>query len=141
MGVEGGGSLCVSSRQQNLMKSWRLRREEEGHPGCQGRAAAHYCGGVPWREGAGKGGGEDLKCQGTGCHMDAGRQLAASNYCWEATAMKVSKRVSRQRRGNDISSLSFGAAPVHKVYYWHSNQNGRKNKNPHGSESFFGTEL
>lgn len=55
-GGEGGASPCVSSRQRDLMKSWRLRREKEGHPGCQGRAAAHYCGGVPSREG---GGGEE----------------------------------------------------------------------------------
>lgn len=48
---------------------------KEGHPGCQGQAVAHYWEGVD-------GGREDLECQGTGCDMDAGRQLATTNYCW-----------------------------------------------------------
>lgn len=73
-GVEGGGSSGVSSWQQNLMKSWWLRRGKKGHRGCQGRAAAHYCGGEPTR----KGGREDMECQGTGCRTD-GRETPASS--------------------------------------------------------------
>lgn len=38
-------------------------------------------------------GREGQQCQGTGRDMDARRQLAAANYCWKVTAMKVSERV------------------------------------------------
>lgn len=96
--VKGGGGVCKegwggASRawcvsRQDLIKSWWLSSEREGHRGCQGRAAAHYCGGVGRVRGGRSAGGHTCR------DMGARRQLAAAHYCWEATAGDQSEQVA-----------------------------------------------